>query len=235
MEGSTSKSGARANQARGTGKGPLHGATVGIWCRRPRLCPPHEGVGEAPMRGQRGDAALAFQAVLDTAAVGGLPELVLSVALELDAVGHAHRRAAADPVSGQLQGFHRNVAIVVPSCNRLDVRIVLLTTQLEVGSVASLARGPCAPLLVCDDHAPLIRCTCVAVKVAVDNRRNGALPVVAVHLDEVALPSHTHSITIGIDEVHRSFAASRREGVGVVHMPGRAIVLLSAAPRRETL
>mmetsp|Transcript_56417 Transcript_56417/g.134724 ORF Transcript_56417/g.134724 Transcript_56417/m.134724 type:complete len:224 (+) Transcript_56417:1248-1919(+) len=186
------------------------------------------------MRSQGGDAALTFLAILDTATVRGLPELGLrvAVALKLDAVGHPHRRAATNPVPAQLQGFHGHVADIALGRNRFDFRIVLFAAQLEVGSVPLLAHGPSTPLLMRDDHAPFIRLAGIAIEVAIHDRWDGALPIVAGHLDEIALLGHPRSASIDIHEVHGGSAAGRGEGIGVPHLPCGTIVLLLSTPHR---
>mmetsp|Transcript_119600 Transcript_119600/g.168226 ORF Transcript_119600/g.168226 Transcript_119600/m.168226 type:complete len:247 (-) Transcript_119600:24-764(-) len=185
------------------------------------------------MCGQGGDAALTFLAILHTATVRGLPELGLRVAaLKLDAVGHPHRRAVTNPVPAQLQGFHGHVADIALGCNLFDFRIVVFATQLEVGSVSVLAHGPGTPLLMCDDHAPLIYFAGTAVQVAIHDRWDGALPIVAGHLDEIALLGHARSVPIDINEVHGGSAAGRGEGVGVPHLPRSSIALLLSTPHR---
>ena len=221
--------GTSANKARSTRQGALHGAPVrvlGALC----LLPTHEGIGKAALGGQGWDAALALLAVLHAAAMRRFPELLLRVALKLDPVCHAHGPASTDPVPGQLQGLCCGIAHIALRGNLFNLRVVGRAAELKVGSVTILSHGPGSPLLVRNDHAPFVGLASVSVKVAVHNRGNGAFPIVALHLDEVALLGKAHLVSISIGHVHGGFAAGRCEGVRIPHVSSRAVVLLSAAP-----
>ena len=196
------------------------------------MLPTDEGIGEAALGCQGRDAALALLAILHASAVRRLPNLCLRVALQLDTVRHAYGSASTNPVSGQLQCCNRGIARVALGCYLLNVRIVSWAAELKVRGVPVLPHRPGTPLLVSDDHAPLVRSTSIPVEVAVHDRGNGALPIVAMHLDEVSLFGKKHLISIGISHVHGCLATGRGKRVRIPHVPGRAVVPLPATPHR---
>ena len=120
------------------------------------------------------------------------PEAVFTHAVQLDTIGNTYCGAATNGISGRFQSVHRGIIDVSFCFDGFNFFIVCLATLVEVWSVTIFSHGPSTPLLMRDDHAPLIRSTGTSVAIAVHNFGHRALPVVAGHLDEISFKRCVH-------------------------------------------
>mmetsp|Transcript_8288 Transcript_8288/g.9500 ORF Transcript_8288/g.9500 Transcript_8288/m.9500 type:complete len:225 (+) Transcript_8288:369-1043(+) len=206
----------------------FHGPTVGIVPGLGRGAA-HESIGKMASGRQSWNATLTLLAIFHTTSTRSFPELVFLHAVKLNAIGYTYSGAATNCIPCRFQSFHGDVVDIALCFNGHNLIIILLAASREVGSVAISAHRPSTPLLMRNDHAPLISSTNTPVTITVCNLGHRTLPIVTCHLDEVSSSSGMNLTIMDIGQGHGSFAAACSEGVGIPHLTCCTVVPFTRA------
>ena len=169
-------------------------------------------------------------AVFHASPVRWFPQGVFTQAMQLDAIRYTDSGAATNCISGCLQSIHCDIVGIALVCNGFNLLVVSLAALVKVWRVAIFAHGPCTPLLMRDDHAPLIRCTGISVTIAIHNFWDWALPIVTCHFDQISFCSSVDVTIKDICEWHWSFAAASCVRISVPHRTSGTVVAFTATP-----